>query len=64
MTLIILAQFDATLVLQVIERWQQKIRTFYITVFDLNRQNVVVWCYENARNTFTQKIVFKLFVRL
>ena len=52
MTLIILAQFDATLVLQVIERWQQKIRTFYITVFDLNRQNVVVWCYENARNTF------------
>ena len=59
MTLIILAQlFDATLVLQVIERWQQKIRTFYITVFDLNRQNVVVWCYDNARNTFTQTNCF------
>ena len=24
----------------------------YIKVFELHRQNVVVWCYENARNTF------------
>ena len=32
--------------------WQQKISTFYIKVFDLNSQNVVVWCYENAGNTF------------
>ena len=32
--------------------WQQKISTFYVKVFDLNRQNVVVWCYENAPDTF------------
>ena len=31
---------------------QQKMSTFYIKVFDLNRKNVVVWCYENARNIF------------
>ena len=34
------------------EHWQQKISTFYIKVFDLNSQNIVVWRYENARNTF------------
>ena len=32
--------------------WQQKISTFYIKVFDLNRQNIVVWRYENARTKF------------
>ena len=32
--------------------WQQKISSFYIKVFDLKRQNIVVRCYENARNTF------------
>ena len=26
----------------------KKISTFYIKVFDLNRQNVVVWCYEKC----------------
>ena len=37
---------------QVKRHWQQNISTFYTKVFDLNRQNVVVWCYEDARNTF------------
>ena len=31
---------------------QQTISTFRIKVFDLDSQNRVVWCYENARNTF------------
>ena len=25
-----------------------KISTFYNKVFDLNNQNITVWCYENA----------------
>ena len=32
--------------------WQEKISAFYIKVFDLNSQNAVVRCYENAENTF------------
>ena len=31
---------------------QQKISTFYIKVFDLNSQNVVVWRYQKSPNTF------------
>ena len=34
--------------------WQQKIsnQIFYVKVFDLNKQAIVVRCYENARCTF------------
>ena len=31
---------------------KKKTSTFYIKVFASNRQNIVVRCYENARNTF------------
>ena len=30
----------------------KNISTFYIKVFDLNSQNIVVWRYENTCNTF------------
>ena len=32
--------------------WQQKISTFNIKLFDLNKQNVVVCCNKNYCNTF------------
>ena len=32
--------------------WQQKISTFYTKIFYLKKQNIAVWRYENARNTF------------
>ena len=32
--------------------WQQKMSTFHIKVYDLNRQDVAVWRHDNARNTF------------
>ena len=32
--------------------WEQKISTFYTKVFKLNSQNIIIRCYENARNTF------------
>ena len=30
--------------------WHQKVSTFYIKVFELNIQNIVVWGCKSARN--------------
>ena len=30
--------------------WQQKIRNFYTKIFDINKQKIVIWRYENVRN--------------
>ena len=32
--------------------WQQKISTFHIKVFDLNRQIIAVWGWKNVRNVY------------
>ena len=48
----VFSTFQETVWIHLKGHWQLKISTFYMKVFDLNRQNIVVWCYENARNTF------------
>ena len=51
-SLFLTASFIARIFVALKGHWQRKISTFRIKVFNLNIQNVVVWCYENARNTF------------